>query len=214
MREDKMGGICRRNLSEKEDLRIIAAWTAALRITAAGMGEKVGITGIIEKIEKTGITETIEKIEKTETIGITETTEITEAAETVETPEDTTARGTDRTGDNHRQEEAMVKMPDIRATGRTDIREMAGRVLKTVRMIAVVRELVKAAVVISTVVRATAEAMEGRAADTETINRVRDSWEKRLRRIWRKSARKIRDAQTARRKTNVLRKTISMKKIH
>ena len=111
-----MGGICRRNLSEKEDLRIIAAWTAALRITAAGMGEKVGITGIIEKIEKT------------ETIGITETTEITEAAETVETPEDTTARGTDRTGDNHRQEEAMVKMPDIRATGRTDIREMAGQI--------------------------------------------------------------------------------------
>ena len=190
--------IRRRRLSGKTILKI-------LRITETER------TGMAEKTEETGTTETIGTIEPagitgtTEITGITtetitETTEIT--TEKIEITEGRETMAARETGRAVSQEEAAAKITDTRATGKMDIREVAGLVLRITKMIAVVRALLRAADVISTVVHAMAEAMADREPDTEIINRARDLWEKRPQRTWKRSVRKTRGAQTARKRIN------------
>lgn len=169
-------------------------------------GENSGIikaAGVIETIGTIGTIGTMGTIGNPETAGTIGAAEITK---------DMPDRETDRTAVNLRPRGAAVKMQDIRATDKTDIREMAGRALKMVRMIAGVRALARAAAVIITAVRATAAAMADREPDTEIISRAKDLWEKRLLRIWKRSVKKIREGQTARRRISVPARIISMKK--
>ena len=84
--------------------------------------------------------------------------------------------------------------------------------LRAVWVIAAVRVLVRALTGVSTVLRAMAEALEDREPDSEIINRVKALWERLRQRIWKRSARKKRGAQTARRRANAPRKTIFMRK--
>lgn len=118
------------------------------------------------------------------------------------------ARKTDRTSPG----EAADKMADLREIDRTDFREMAGRALAAVRVIAGVRALVRVLTVISMAVRVTAAAMEDREPDTEIINRARLLRERLLQRIWKRSARKKRGVQTARRRESDPGRIISTRK--
>ena len=118
----------------------------------------------------------------------------------------------ERTAVSSSQEEAAARMADHRETDRTDFSAAAGRVLAAAWAIVVAREAVRGATVALTVLRAMAEAVQGRELDSEIIN-PRALREKLRARIWRRSARKTRGARTARRKASVPGKTISTKRM-
>ncbi len=122
------------------------------------------------------------------------------------------AREAGRTEDSSSQEEAD-RMEGPRETDRADFREAAGRVLWVLQVTAGVRALVRVLGAISMVVRATAEALEGREVDSVTINRARVLFRKLRARIWRRSARKTREGLTARRKESAPGKTISTRRM-
>lgn len=166
--------------------------------------ETIGNPGIIGTIEEnSGIIKAA---------GVIETIEIIETVGAAEITKDMPDRETDRIAVNLSPKGAIAKMQDIRVTDKTDIRETADRVMKMVRMIAGVRALARAAAAIITAARATAAAMADREPDTEIISRAKDLWEKRLLRIWKRSVKKIREGQTARRRISVPARIISMKK--
>jgi hypothetical protein len=203
--------------------RITAFPTAAIRkgvlrkivlrrieIEKTGRIETTGII-IIEITEIIGIIEIIEKTEKTGAAGII-TIVIIGTIEKTEVMVTRTARE-DRIAVSPSREEVMVRMPDSRVTGPMDFRETAGRVLKAVQMIAVVRALIRAADAVITIIPATVEAMEGREADSEIISRVKDLRQKLLPKIWRRSGRKTRGGLTARRRISAPGKIIFMKRI-
>lgn len=172
--------------------------------------ETIGNPGIIGTIEEnSGIIKAAGVIETIEIIG---TIEIIETVGAAEITKDMPDRETDRIAVNLSPKGAIAKMQDIRVTDKTDIRETADRVMKMVRMIAGVRALARAAAAIITAARATAAAMADREPDTEIISRAKDLWEKRLLRIWKRSVKKIREGQTARRRISVPARIISMKK--
>ena len=122
-------------------------------------------------------------------------------------------RATGRTEDSSSQEEAADRMEGPRETDKTDFREAAGRVLWVLQVTAGVRALVRVLGAVSTVVRATAEALAGREVDSGIINRARALLQRLRARMWRRSARKKRDGLTARRKASAPGKTISMRRM-
>lgn len=122
-------------------------------------------------------------------------------------------RATGRTEDSSSQEEAADRMEGPRETDKTDFREAAGRVLWVLQVTAGVRALVRVLGAVSTVVRATAEALAGREVDFGIINRARALLQRLRARMWRRSARKKRDGLTVRRKASAPGKTISMRRM-
>ena len=95
------------------------------------------------------------------------------------------------------EEWAVADLPTI---DRTALEEAADRVQKAVRVIAVTAMVLRAADVALTVADATQEAMAGREMASEVRTHLRALQEKLLpQRIWRRSARKKRDASARRR---------------
>ena len=137
---------------------------------------------------------------------ITEATGITEAV-----IRGTVPRATDRTGDSSRTEEGM-QVADLRATDKTDFREMADRAGKAVRATGVVLALIRAATAVSTVLRAITEEMADREPDTEIRIRARALQRKLRQRIWKSGVRMKRDAQAAWRRINAPERIISTRK--
>lgn len=121
-------------------------------------------------------------------------------------------RAAEQSADNSSQEEAMGRMPEHRETDRADFRDLAGRALAAVRLIGAVRVLVRALTVTLTAARVIIVQMEDREPDSEIISQVKASLERLRQKIWKRSARKIRDVRTARRKANVPGRTISMRR--
>lgn len=95
------------------------------------------------------------------------------------------------------EEWAVADLPTI---DRTALEEAADRVQKAVRVIAVTAMVLRAVDVALTVADATQEAMAGREMASEVRTHLRALQEKLLpQRIWRRSARKKRDASARRR---------------
>ena len=122
-------------------------------------------------------------------------------------------RATDRIADSSRTEEATAMAASEVTEEATASRDLADRVVRTVRAIVVVQALVRAVTVALTVHRAITEAMADREPDSETGIRIRASLERLRQRIWKRGARTIRDAQAAvSRRISVPRGSISMRK--
>ena len=123
-------------------------------------------------------------------------------------------RATDRIADSSRTEEATAMAASEVTEGATASRDLADRVVKTVRAIVAVQALVRAVIVALTVHRAITEAMADREPDSETGTRIRASLARLRQRIWKRGARTIRDAQAAvSRRISVPRESISMRKM-
>lgn len=121
-------------------------------------------------------------------------------------------RVTDLREDSSREEEAAAQMADLRATDKMDFREMADRALTVLRVIGVVRAAARAAAVVLTVHCAITVAMLDREIDLEITDQARALAERLRPRTWKRGAMKIRDALTARKRTNAPRRIIFTKK--
>jgi hypothetical protein len=165
--------------------------------------------------------------ETAEITGKTETTEImattaTDAARTQEVriPE------TDVTSDSRaavlrvREQTTVIrtgevqKMADLRATGKTDFRDLLGRIRKVVRAAAGITQAAQAITEVLEIMTAAQEAMKDREISseiTEIPSRARALLRKQAEKIWRRSARKTRGV-SVRRRISAPRKTISMRK--
>jgi hypothetical protein len=119
---------------------------------------------------------------------------------------------TDLSVDSSREEEAAAQMADLRATDKMDFREMADRALTELRVIGVVRAAARAVAVGLTVHCAITVAMLDREIDLEITDQGKALLEKLRPKTWKRGAMKIRDALTARKKTNVPGKIIFTRK--
>jgi len=166
------------------------------RIDRTDRRDRIGRTDRRDRTDRRGRTDRRDRIgrtDKTDLYGITadRTTGGRTAAAHRTAAATADLRAADPITDSIREEGARVQMADLRETDKTDFRETAGRVLKTVRMIAVVRALVQAAAVVLMAVREIIEETADREPDPEIQEAARALWEKLRQRIWKRGAKKI-----------------------
>jgi hypothetical protein len=180
------------------------------RIGKTDRRDRIDRTDRRDRTDKTGRRDRIDRIGKTDLYGITadRTTGVKTAAADRMAAATADLRAADPITDSIKEEGARVQMADLRETDKTDFRETAGRVLKTVRMIAVVRALVQAAVVVLMAVREIIEETADREPDPEIREAARALWEKLRQRIWKRGAKKISAVQAIKRGISAQGKTI------
>lgn len=210
-----------------KDIRVTGVRTRGLRVTETGaIGPRETDSAATEarvgeirmkgpRIQETDRTEVIDRQETAATreAALRRIVLRTTAAGTIEDREVPVEQTAGRIEASSSPEEAADRGTGLRVTDRMDLREMADRVLKAVKLIVAVREVVRAVTVILTAVRVTAEAMADREPDSEIINRLRASLERLRQRTLRRSARKIRDGQIVRRRESAPKKITSTKKM-
>ena len=115
-----------------------------------------------------------------------------------------TPRVRDRSAASFREEEEAAEMENLRQRRQAAFQEAAGRARITLRTIAAVRALARAADVISAVVSATAEQLADREVDSETADRARASLLRLRKRIQKSCVMTKRGAQAIRKEISAL----------
>ena len=116
-------------------------------------------------------------------------------------------------GSSSPEEETTMAITAVRGETETaDMREAAGRAVKTVRAIVAGLAMVRAAAAALTVLRGITEAARDREPDPETEARIRALLEMHRQRIWKRGAMMKRGAQAALKRIRDPRRIIFMRK--